>query len=79
MLLGLANSRMPVVVLKPLAESTNAFVRDELAPFATFCLDLLRYRLGDVGLPAKALALDYTIHMKVRSHAPGPALSPTRV
>jgi len=64
MLLGLANSRMPVVVLKPLAESTNKFVRDELAPYATFCLDLLRYRLGDVGLPAKAVALVYTIHMK---------------
>ena len=58
MLLGLANSRMPVVVLKPLAASTDKFVRDELAPYATFCLDLLRYRLGNVGLPPQALALD---------------------
>ena len=35
---------MPVVVLKPLAESVGSFVRNELAPFATECLKLMLER-----------------------------------
>ena len=63
LLLGMANAGMPVVVLKPLAESVSRFVHDRLAPYATSCLELLRSR-GGKAVPANAVALTHATHMK---------------